>query len=273
MESIMKGEITSYLEDKRYGFIKGEDGKDYFFHVNSLKDASMKNSICQGSQVTFTNTATPKGYAAKEIAIEDYSDLNIYVTPDMFIASKSSSIQGWNTIETGYWIVHGTSDDSPEAAKRELIKNAKRISANAVINLEYYKTTGSSGNYQYTVHNFKATPIVVGKKHIDGTHSIDDLSRLNNIAKFLKENFNQTLVENKSFNESLWMILLLLFITSEVLIFKFYIRLFEDIYFIPVILFLLSGLISRKSTKDLGLWLEQDDGAKFEKHLNSSIFG
>jgi hypothetical protein len=30
--------LTSYLSDKNYGFIKGEDGKDYFFHDSSLKD-------------------------------------------------------------------------------------------------------------------------------------------------------------------------------------------------------------------------------------------
>ena len=28
----MKGTITTYLPEKLYGFIKGDDGKDYFFH-------------------------------------------------------------------------------------------------------------------------------------------------------------------------------------------------------------------------------------------------
>ena len=32
----MIGTVTSYLSDKNYGFIKGEDGKDYFFHDSYL---------------------------------------------------------------------------------------------------------------------------------------------------------------------------------------------------------------------------------------------
>ena len=34
----MIGTVTSYLTDRNYGFIKGEDGKDYFFHGSSFKD-------------------------------------------------------------------------------------------------------------------------------------------------------------------------------------------------------------------------------------------
>ena len=41
----MIGTVTSYLSDKNYGFIKGEDGKDYFFHDSSLKDKKDINKV------------------------------------------------------------------------------------------------------------------------------------------------------------------------------------------------------------------------------------
>ena len=41
----MIGTVTSYLSDKNYGFIKGEDGKDYFFHDSSLKDKKDINKL------------------------------------------------------------------------------------------------------------------------------------------------------------------------------------------------------------------------------------
>ena len=43
----MIGTVTSYLSDKNYGFIKGEDGKDYFFHDSSLKDKKDINKLCE----------------------------------------------------------------------------------------------------------------------------------------------------------------------------------------------------------------------------------
>ena len=43
----MIGTVKSYLSDKNYGFIKGEDGKDYFFHDSSLKDKKDINKLCE----------------------------------------------------------------------------------------------------------------------------------------------------------------------------------------------------------------------------------
>lgn len=35
----MVGKIKFYRQDKGWGFISGEDGKDYFFHKSEMKDA------------------------------------------------------------------------------------------------------------------------------------------------------------------------------------------------------------------------------------------
>lgn len=34
----MKGRIKRYINKKGYGFITGEDGQDYFFHISQFKD-------------------------------------------------------------------------------------------------------------------------------------------------------------------------------------------------------------------------------------------
>ena len=44
----MKGFIKTYLSEKEYGFIKGDDNKDYFFHNSSLKDKNKKDKLCEG---------------------------------------------------------------------------------------------------------------------------------------------------------------------------------------------------------------------------------
>ena len=35
---MMKGRVIKYFNNKGYGFIKGEDNEDYFFHINDLKN-------------------------------------------------------------------------------------------------------------------------------------------------------------------------------------------------------------------------------------------
>lgn len=34
----MRGRIKRFIEDKGFGFITGEDGQDYFFHISQFKD-------------------------------------------------------------------------------------------------------------------------------------------------------------------------------------------------------------------------------------------
>lgn len=35
----MRGRIKRFIEDKGFGFITGEDGEDYFFHISQVRDA------------------------------------------------------------------------------------------------------------------------------------------------------------------------------------------------------------------------------------------
>ena len=186
----MTGIIKTYLNDKNYGFIKGDDGKDYFFHKNSINKYDI-NKICDGALVTFEQKASPKGYNAINILINSSDNIN-YKIPDTIYTSKNSSIKGWETVYLSQWKVYGNSRNSPEDAKNNMINHAKAIGANCILNVEYYKTTGSepgtgSGTHYYTIHNFKGRLANIGKKSLSGQYSLDDLSQIDQNAKILKE--------------------------------------------------------------------------------------
>lgn len=48
----MKGKIARKIDDRGFGFILGEDGKDYFFHVSKLLHCSW-DDIEEGDSVAF----------------------------------------------------------------------------------------------------------------------------------------------------------------------------------------------------------------------------
>ncbi len=46
----MKGNVKFFNDSKGYGFIEGEDGKEYFVHMSGLKEGL---SIQQNDEVSF----------------------------------------------------------------------------------------------------------------------------------------------------------------------------------------------------------------------------
>ena len=64
----MNGTVKKIVSDKGFGFIKGEDGKEYFFHRSSLKNADFE-SLEQGTSVTFEDAEGTKGPRAEDINI------------------------------------------------------------------------------------------------------------------------------------------------------------------------------------------------------------
>lgn len=205
----MKGTITTYLPEKLYGFIKGDDGKDYFFHEREFRNPGQVRSLCENARVDFDQQATPKGYRARNCSLIDHKGVLIYTVPGEFITSGSAAVRGWEIIEYGDWIVHGTSRDSPDAAKRDAVEHAKLSGANALIGLEYYKTTGSepgtgSGIHHFTVHNFRGQLATVAKRSANGTWGKDQLSGLNERAESLKRELVAQTRASKRKRNLLW---------------------------------------------------------------------
>jgi CspA family cold shock protein len=64
----MKGKVVRVLGDKYFGFIKGEDNKEYFFHYTGLKNEDF-NQALEGRVVDFEPTNTSKGLRAEDIYV------------------------------------------------------------------------------------------------------------------------------------------------------------------------------------------------------------
>jgi hypothetical protein len=171
----MQGMISTYLADKGYGFIKGDDRKVYFFRKESFIDALEVGRIADEALVTFEECVTPKGYRADRLSLVSRVNVTTFVLPEKVMTSKTDQLHGWELLEMGGWIVHGASRHSPDQARNELKQNARRIGANALLHVEYYKTTGSQGNYRFTIHNVRGRVAVVGRRCARGPHSEADV--------------------------------------------------------------------------------------------------
>ena len=139
----MIGLIKTYLPSKKYGFIKGQDGRDYFFHEADFKNKKDIINLSENSTIEFEEKATPKGYRAINCSIVGNQELK-YSLPDNFIATKNKNVKNLELVEESYWIIHGSSSNSPDDAKKQMIQHAINIGGNGVIDLTYYKTTGST---------------------------------------------------------------------------------------------------------------------------------
>ncbi len=248
IERAMKGTIKTYLPEKKYGFIKGDDGKDYFFHASEFIDKRHISNICEETFVNFDQQATPKGYKAKNCSLINATDIVTYVIPEDFITSRSNSVRGWDNLEYSNWIVHGTSRNSPDAAKRDVIDSATRIGANALISLEYYKTTGSeagtgNGTYHYTIHNFRGHAVTLAKRNSKGNFRADDLLGLNQRAEILKKKLVKQTKASKRKRNIIWLIITIL---------SFFALGIEPGF---IIVFVIAGFIFGRST-DYDWWLE-----------------
>lgn len=248
----MKGLIKTCLPEKQYGFIKGDDNKDYFFHYSNFKNKNNLSKICENLHVEFEQKATPKGYAA--ILIEPiHSDITIgYIVPDDFFTSKYNEIKGWEIVDMSDWVVHGSSRQSPDSAKDDMIKGARLISANALLNVEYYKTTGSEpgtgkGTYYYTIHNFKGRASNIGKKKSNGEYSKADLSCINDRAEFLKQTLKAKSDSAKMYRLIFW------FVIFTVIFWLWTAQ--HDIAIIGTIIIIIGFILSHAT--DYDSWLEK----------------
>ena len=241
----MIGTVTSYLTDRNYGFIKGEDGKDYFFHGSSLKDKNDINKLCEDLILEFEQKATPKGYSAVNIRLLDNNITLKYNVPDTVYISKKDEIKSWEVIEESDWIVTGTSRESPDSAKKDLINKTNLIGANAIFYTHYYKTTGSEagtgkGIHHFTIHNYAGRAMNIGKKSPNGKYSAQDLTFINKQACELKDYYRNKNKKFRIYRIIFWLIIILIFI-------KYF------IFVIPIIILIEIFFPMYKE----GLWLEK----------------
>jgi len=61
------GTIKKVVADRGFGFIAGEDGKEYFFHRSSLTDSLSFDALTGGERVDFSLQASDRGPRAVNV--------------------------------------------------------------------------------------------------------------------------------------------------------------------------------------------------------------
>jgi cold shock CspA family protein/uncharacterized protein YbjQ (UPF0145 family) len=155
----MRGTVRSFLPQKSFGFIHGEDGNDYFFHIADVAGAVQLAPL---QSVQFDPTATPKGLKARSVQPGPMPQL-IQVTPNQFIMTKLNYVRGYEIVRQ-VGTAWGKSND-PNVARDLLKQQAIGLGANAVINMGCDRYTEQKGcsNYRYTMHRFDGTAVVVAR--------------------------------------------------------------------------------------------------------------
>lgn len=64
----MNGKVSRIIADKGFGFIKGEDGKDYFAHRTAFKNINFAE-VNEGDKVEFEPSEGAKGPRAEDIYV------------------------------------------------------------------------------------------------------------------------------------------------------------------------------------------------------------
>ncbi|MCK5779840.1 MAG: cold-shock protein [Psychrilyobacter sp.] len=65
---MLKGTVKWFNEEKGFGFIQGEDGKDYFAHFSQINKEGFK-TLREEEEVTFDVTEGAKGPQASNIEV------------------------------------------------------------------------------------------------------------------------------------------------------------------------------------------------------------
>jgi CspA family cold shock protein len=65
--TVTTGTIKKVVSDRGFGFIAADDGKEYFFHRNSLLSSLDFDRLAGGEKVSFEIEQSPKGPRAKDV--------------------------------------------------------------------------------------------------------------------------------------------------------------------------------------------------------------
>jgi CspA family cold shock protein len=64
------GTMKKIISDRGFGFITGEDGKDYFFHRDGLDRSLEFDRLVGGEKVSFEIESSPRGPRAVNVRAE-----------------------------------------------------------------------------------------------------------------------------------------------------------------------------------------------------------
>lgn len=146
------GVVRSFMAEKGFGFIQGEDGRDYFVHVKSVEGGH----LVDGQAVEFEGQPSPKGYRALKVTPGELPPAPglAYESPRRFIWTQDPAARGFDTIFTlgSGW----AESNNPNEARAMLERASAAVGGNAVLNvrLEKYSQQQGCSNYYMTMHRF-----------------------------------------------------------------------------------------------------------------------
>ncbi len=62
-----RGTVKKLIADRGFGFITGDDGKDYFFHRSGVEPTLDFDRLAGGERVAFEIEASPRGPRAVQV--------------------------------------------------------------------------------------------------------------------------------------------------------------------------------------------------------------
>jgi CspA family cold shock protein len=68
--TVATGTVKKVIADRGFGFITGEDGKDYFFHRDGLAESVDFDRLVGGEKVSFNVESNPRGPRAVDVRTE-----------------------------------------------------------------------------------------------------------------------------------------------------------------------------------------------------------
>ncbi|ALN18473.1 cold shock domain-containing protein [Ectopseudomonas mendocina] len=151
-DSRISGVVRSFMTEKGFGFINGDDGRSYFVHIKNVEGGE----LVDGQTVVFEGRPGPKGYKALRVipGAPPPPQGQAYESPNRFIWTKDSAARGFETIFTlgSGW----AESNNPNEARALLERASADRGGNAVLNVQLEKYSRSDGcsNYYYTMHRF-----------------------------------------------------------------------------------------------------------------------
>ena len=65
----MNGTISKLISAKGFGFIRGEDGQEFFMHRSAVRDGSVFEQLREGQTVVFDAGRGDKGLRAENVRV------------------------------------------------------------------------------------------------------------------------------------------------------------------------------------------------------------